>query len=202
MFLSVFRAMAQYKIVRGMASYSLLWPCGSLIQQTIEGKTWKTYDWNKCLRMGFFGTFVIGPSLYMWIRFANVMWPGRDLKSSVSKALTEQISYDPLLITTFLFGMSLLEGKTISQAKLEVQEKFFDTYKVGAIYWPCVQTINFTLVPQKNQVVFVSIFSMLWSSFLAYMKHMEIEKIRQKKLDKKQKKLEKQMKKLAENQSK
>uniref|UniRef100_A0A1L8D8X5 Putative conserved plasma membrane protein n=1 Tax=Nyssomyia neivai TaxID=330878 RepID=A0A1L8D8X5_9DIPT len=193
---TILRIFSQYKILRGMASYSVLWPCGSLIQQTIEGKTWRTYDWSKCLRMCIFGSLVIGPSMYMWIRLANNMWPKRELKTSIAKALCEQISYDPFMIATFLFCMSLLEGKGDQQARLEVREKFFDTYKVGAVYWPCVQTINFTLVPPRNQVVVVSIFSMIWSSFLSYMKHMEIERIRQKKLEKKQKKLEK--KRLAE----
>lgn len=41
----------RYKIVRGMISYGLLWPCGSLIEQTlVEKRTFQTYDWMKCLR--------------------------------------------------------------------------------------------------------------------------------------------------------
>lgn len=57
---------------------------------------------------------------------------------------------------------------------LQVTNKFLDTYKVGVVYWPMVQTINFTFIPAKNQVVFTSFFSMLWTSFLAYMKHLEL----------------------------
>lgn len=57
----------------------------------------------------------------------------------------------------------------------QVRAKFFDTFKVGAVYWPCAQTLNFTFVPVKNQVVVTSMFSMLWSSFLAYMKHLELD---------------------------
>ena len=41
----------KYKIVRGMISYGLLWPCGSLVEQTlIEKRTFKTYDWRKCFK--------------------------------------------------------------------------------------------------------------------------------------------------------
>lgn len=71
---------------------------------------------------------------------------------------------------------------------MQVKEKFWDTYKVGVIYWPCVQTVNFAFVPARNQVIFVSFFSMLWSTFMAYMKHMEIERLKQRKLEKKEKK--------------
>lgn len=41
----------EYKIVRGMLSYAVLWPMGSLIEQTlVEKRNWHTYDWTKCLR--------------------------------------------------------------------------------------------------------------------------------------------------------
>lgn len=41
----------EYKCVRGMISYALLWPAGSLIEQTlVEKRTFLTYDWTKCLR--------------------------------------------------------------------------------------------------------------------------------------------------------
>lgn len=62
---------------------------------------------------------------------------------------------------------------------IQVAAKFFDTYKVGVIYWPIVQTFNFTFIPVRNQVVCTSFFSMMWSAFLAYMKHLELEKKKQ-----------------------
>lgn len=43
--------------------------------------------------------------------------------------------------------------------------------------WPFLQTINFLLVPEKNRVVYVSICSLMWTSFLAYMKAMESRRI-------------------------
>lgn len=32
--------MTKYPLMRGMLSYSLIWPASALIQQTIAGKTW------------------------------------------------------------------------------------------------------------------------------------------------------------------
>lgn len=58
-----------------------------------------------------------------------------------------------------------------------MKEKFFDTYKVGVIYWPIVQTVNFAFVPARNQVIFVSFFSMVWSTFMAYIQHLEIQRM-------------------------
>jgi len=41
----------KYKVLRGMLSYGTLWPCGCLIEQTmVEKRTFRNYDWMKCLR--------------------------------------------------------------------------------------------------------------------------------------------------------
>lgn len=57
-----------------------------------------------------------------------------------------------------------------------MENKFLDAYKVGVIYWPCVQTVNFTFIPGKNQVVFTSVFSFIWTTFLAWVKYVEDSK--------------------------
>ncbi|EDS38211.1 conserved hypothetical protein [Culex quinquefasciatus] len=145
---SVFR---NHPIVKGMVTYSILWPTGSIIQQTMDGKNWRTYNYRQSLNFAIFGTFFVAPSLYGW-------------------AIVEQFSYGPLAGTSFFFGMSLLEQKTTKEAVQEVKDKFPDTYKVGVCVWPIIQTINFTLIAEHNRVPFVSICSLLWTTFLAYMK--------------------------------
>ncbi|EAT39052.1 AAEL009112-PA [Aedes aegypti] len=160
----------EYKILRGMISYSALWPLGCILQQTFEGKRWKDYDWQRCLRYSLYGTFVSAPMLYSWMRVANIMWPRRDFRSSMTKAFTEQVAYDPFAIVFFFYGMSILERKRQAQAAEEVMDKFWDTYKVGFFYWPMVQTINFSLVPAKNQIIAAGFFSLIWTTFLAYVK--------------------------------
>lgn len=131
-------------------------------------------------RFGIYGAVIMGPTMYVWVRTANVIWPRTDFRSSLSKAITEQFTVDPTLICTFLFVMSLLEQKTVAEANdevshhlynchlslsftivhshfhhsqnvklnssskqilFQVRTKFIDTYKVGAIYWPTVQTV-------------------------------------------------------------
>jgi hypothetical protein len=43
-------------------------------------------------------------------------------------------------------------------------------YAVGFVYWPLAQTINFWLVKPKNQVIYASFASLIWTTFLAYIK--------------------------------
>ncbi|XP_050078611.1 mpv17-like protein [Anopheles maculipalpis] len=163
----------RYPVVRGMITYSLLWPTGCFIQQKLSGKKINEIDWKKCWRFFFYGGFIVAPSLYCWIRVASIMWPQQNLKSAIAKALTEQISYTPMAMTAFYFSMSLLEAKSVEESLNEVRVKLFPTYKVALCIWPFIQTFNFSVVPEKNRVPFVSMCSLLWTIFLAYMKQKE-----------------------------
>lgn len=42
--------------------------------------------------------------------------------------------------------------------------------------WPAISTLNFALVPEKNRVLLISMCSLLWTCFLAYMKQLDIER--------------------------
>nr|CAD7604780.1 unnamed protein product [Timema genevievae] len=151
----------KYPITRGMAAYAVIWPVSSLCQQAIVGKD--KLDWAQASRYGFYGCFVVAPMIHGWIGLANAMWPSTSLKIAVVKSLVEQVSYAPCAVASFLFGMSLLEGRSTADAAAEVQTKFLPTFKVGACVWPVIQTVNFAFVSPKNRVVFVSVCSFLWT---------------------------------------
>ncbi|XP_030568869.1 mpv17-like protein [Drosophila novamexicana] len=164
-----------HPMAKGVVTYSLMWPTGSLIQQTLEGRNLKTYDWARALRFSLFGGLYVAPTLYGWVRLTSAMWPQTNLRIGIVKAITEQISYGPFACVSFFMGMSLLELKTFPQAVDEAKQKVLPTYKVGLCVWPVLQTINFSVVPEHNRVVFVSICSLMWTIFLAYMKTRELQ---------------------------
>ncbi|KAH8245528.1 hypothetical protein KR032_011378 [Drosophila birchii] len=163
----------RYPIMRGMISYSLIWPTGCLIQQTVEGRGWGTYDWWRVLRFSMYGGLFVAPTLYGWVKVSSAMWPQTSLRTGIIKAAVETVSYTPGAMTCFFFIMSLMESKTVKEAAAEVGKKFLPTYKVALCVWPLVATINFSLIPERNRVPFISACSLCWTCFLAYMKHLE-----------------------------
>ncbi|XP_012142244.2 mpv17-like protein isoform X2 [Megachile rotundata] len=174
-FFGKFREVTQkYPIVRGMASYTIIWPTGSLIQQKIIGNDELNY--MQALRFSLYGGFFVAPTLYCWLRCSSYFWPKSDLKSAITKALVEQVTYSPAAMCCFFFGINLLELKPVSECVEEVKRKFWPTYKVGVCVWPVLQTINFFFIPEHNRVVYVSFCSLVWTSFLAYMKALEAKK--------------------------
>ncbi|PSN54306.1 hypothetical protein C0J52_11053 [Blattella germanica] len=173
----------KYPLTRGMITYSIIWPISNLCQQTITGR--KELDFLEAVRFCIYGSCFVAPTLYAWLRLAANMWPQLNLRSAVTKGIVEQFSYTPFAMTCFYFIMSLLEGKTVRRAAHEVEVKFIPTYQVGALVWPVLQTINYTLVAEKNRVVYVGMCSLMWTCFLAYMKQLEAEKLAAERLLKK-----------------
>ncbi|CAH1154083.1 unnamed protein product [Phaedon cochleariae] len=166
----------RHPVVRGMLSYGTMWPTSCIIQQTISGKTWENYDWMHAFRFSLYGGLFTAPTLYAWIRVSTMIWPGANLRTAITKAVVEQFTYGPAALVCFFFGMSLLEGKGINEAKQEVAAKVFPTWKVGVCVWPILQTINFCYIAEKNRVPYVSACSLVWCCFLSYMQQLEIEK--------------------------
>lgn len=173
---------SRHPVVRGMISYGTLWPTSCLIQQTMSGKTIENYDWMQVLRFSLYGGLFTAPTLYAWIRISSKLWPGTSFKTSITKAVVEQLTYGPAALLCFFFGMSLLEGKSIQEAKHEVAQKFLPTWKVGVCIWPIISTVNFRYIPERNRVPFVGVCSLLWCCFMAYMLQVEVTPNKQLKL--------------------
>ncbi|KAL1449289.1 hypothetical protein WDU94_000496 [Cyamophila willieti] len=101
---------------------------------------------------------------------AKVLYPKPIMSHTLKKVALEQVTYTPFAMVSFLFGMTLMEGKSIQDGVEEIEDKLWPTYKVGVVYWPIMQMINYLKISEKNRVPFLSAASLGWSTFLAWMK--------------------------------
>lgn len=148
----------KYPLTKGIAAYSITWPVGNIIQQTMDGKRFgtkkrtkfihsfhhnplksiysstETYDWKKCLQFALYGSLYVAPSLYAWVKLTSKIWPVSNARTAIMKTVVEQLSYGPFAIATFFFIMSMMEHKTVAESKAEVADKFWPTYKVTFIH--------------------------------------------------------------------
>lgn len=75
----------RHPIVRGMISYSIIWPTSSIIQQTVAGKRWDNYDWKQAMRYSLYGSMFTAPTLYAWVRISTLIWPTITLRTAITK---------------------------------------------------------------------------------------------------------------------
>lgn len=71
----------------------------------------------------------------------------------------------------YLFGMSLLEGKSVKESAENVKSKFWYGLKCNWLLWPAANLVNFGLVPVKFQVLYYNFISMFWNMFLSYIQN-------------------------------
>jgi protein Mpv17 len=72
-----------YPLLRGVATYAIIWPVSNLCQQAITGK--EEFDFVEALRYSLFGAFYVAPSLHGWLKLSGTMWPQMNVKTALKK---------------------------------------------------------------------------------------------------------------------
>ncbi|CAL4066321.1 unnamed protein product, partial [Meganyctiphanes norvegica] len=166
----------KYPVTRGMGTFAVLWTSGNLLQQEIDDSR-DQIDIMEAIRFGMYGSCINAPLIYKWIKTLTTIIPGNSLRQAIAKGYMDQLIFAPVNLTQFFIGMNLLEGKKLDQAVEECFEKLIPTWMVSISIWPIFQTINFTLIPEKNRVMFISLGSFLWMVFLSYMQHTDSDQL-------------------------
>lgn len=81
----------KYPLLRGVATYAIIWPISNLCQQTIAGK--EKFDFVQALRYSLFGAFYVAPSLHGWLKLSGTMWPQMNVKTALTKVTSHVIFY-------------------------------------------------------------------------------------------------------------
>lgn len=168
------KVLDKYPVTRGMVAYAVLWPAGNLVQQGLDGSR-TSFDLWEALRYGLYGSCINAPLLYRWIKTVTYLIPGNSLRHAIAKGYVDQLVFAPFNISQFFLGMSLLEGKAVDESICEWQDKMLPTWLVSLSIWPILQTLNFSLVPEKNRVMAISLGSFFWMVFLSYVHHTRAE---------------------------
>ncbi|XP_063416698.1 mpv17-like protein [Mytilus trossulus] len=151
---------------RTMMVYATLWTAADIVEQKYISKK-EQHNVQKTVRIATVGTFVIAPLVFNWIKLAERLFPGKSVRTVLTKVLIEQFTFAPVSITSFYAATSLLERKNFIE---ELKDKFPVTWKTGITFWPFLQVINFGLVPLNYRPFVVAGGSFVWSIFLCFMK--------------------------------
>jgi protein Mpv17 len=73
----------KYPLLRGVATYAIIWPVSNLCQQAIAEK--EKFDFVQVLRYSLFGSLYVAPSLHAWLKLSGIMWPQMNMKIALTK---------------------------------------------------------------------------------------------------------------------
>jgi protein Mpv17 len=156
-----------------MVTSAGLWVVGDLIAQTLSpatdenGKPVENYDFVRTARMASWGGLGFAPLAHPWYQFLQRAFPSSSVQHVASKVLLDQ-SIWAAGVTSLLFTYtSLMEGKSLEQAKSKIQDSLLPTLKVNWLIWPLVQVVNLSIVPPNFRLLVINTVAVPWAAYLA-----------------------------------
>lgn len=142
---------------------------GDMVAQTLANRSnpgTASYDAARAMRMGTFGLFFYGPYQHYWYRALDRSLPGRSVSSFLGKVALNQFCLAPVVIAA-VFAWNLgLQGK-LEQFTEKAKSDFIPTMITGWKFWVPAASINFTLVPLQQQVLYMSACGIVWTAILS-----------------------------------
>lgn len=133
-------------------------------------------DSKRILQVAMTGFVWSGPITHFWYalleqiysRIATIF----SIHSPAVAMLVKRILFSPTVVTGYFMVRSFLEGYNdwIGSARENLQTEFRPTLYSAWKFWPAVNSINFYFVPLPFRVLYMNVFSLLWSSYLIYEK--------------------------------
>ncbi|KAJ1666950.1 Glutaminyl-tRNA synthetase [Coemansia sp. RSA 1646] len=99
-------------------------------------------------------------------------------KAIIKRVSIDQIAFAPVAIAAFFTVMGAMEGKSASEIRNSLCDRYPKALVGNYMLWPWSQLINFGLVPLVYQVPFASMVSVFWNMYLSWVNHKrEVRKI-------------------------
>mmetsp|Transcript_13975 Transcript_13975/g.24293 ORF Transcript_13975/g.24293 Transcript_13975/m.24293 type:complete len:341 (+) Transcript_13975:156-1178(+) len=143
------------------------------------------------------GVGLVGPWCHAWFGFLARTFPELTVRSIVTRVALDQFAFTPVILSAFISGVWTLEslmgdavsasptsdGKeqeqpaddhsstsTSSLANIpqRLKETLPDVIVANWMLWGPVQLFNFRVVPQKYQVLFANMISLVWNAYLSF----------------------------------
>lgn len=173
---SYLRVLQKYPLPTMCSTTGTLMATGDALSQLVFEKVpVKQYDVVRSSRFFVLGFCAMGPMLRYWYLTLEKLYAGTRF-APMKMVLTDQTLGAPIVLFTFVAGMSVLRGENKQQITDNVKRDFvtilINNYKI----WPAVQTINFCFLPLQHRVLFVNFVALGWNTYLAWVtEHKENE---------------------------
>jgi protein Mpv17 len=114
------------------------------------------------------GLFYFGPAAHVWYSWIFRILPGTSLFSILQKAALGQMFFGPSF-TCIFFATGLLQSGTFSLGNWvrKIRQDLPGAWLAGASFWPLIDLVSFSLVPQKWIPLFVNMASLVWTIYLS-----------------------------------
>ena len=94
--------------------------------------------------------------------------------AAIKKTMVETVLHTPFVyIPTFYLATNLLKGKTVEDARQDINTKWVETVTFETCLWLPGQAINFALVPVPMRVLYISTLAFFEKAILSFLANKE-----------------------------
>eukprot|EP01138_Halocafeteria_seosinensis_P015633 gb/GECG01015954.1/.p1 GENE.gb/GECG01015954.1/~~gb/GECG01015954.1/.p1 ORF type:complete len:276 (+),score=24.02 gb/GECG01015954.1/:1-828(+) len=105
---------------------------------------------------------------HYWYDFLNSYIKGSNNLAIAKKVSMDQVLWAPLMVIGFFIVQGVLKHGSLILSLQEAQNNFAATIAVNWVYWTIMQTLNFKLIPEQLNVLFINIAGIFWTIYLSF----------------------------------
>ena len=180
------RALTAWPVPTKMATSATIMTCGDITAQFIEivkeerdstaTMTTLSFDPHRALGMAVFGCFYGGCYQHALFQWYGRTWPvslaapWRQRLPNVMRtvAFHQLVNYPLVFFPAFFATTELVRGHSMSHAAASFGEHAPGLYAKGVVLWVPAMVGQFLFVPLRLQVLWISIFSFCWGTFMSF----------------------------------
>jgi protein Mpv17 len=123
-------------------------------------------DWVRTRRMFAISFFLMAPISHYMNFGIEARWPGRSALSILKKS-SFNMGFAPIAICIAFSANTLLQGKSVEDAREKIEKDAIDAFVMGVWFWPIFGTLNLYYTPVQYRPVVSSLLGVVWNSFMS-----------------------------------
>lgn len=129
----------------------------------------RPYDVNRTLRFAVVGFTLHGPFFSTGLRLIERLYgPSKGFATVLKKTATSQLAMFPIYLTSFFAYMGLLEGKSVAQIRVKMEEGLPSTFAGGMGFWTVANIVNFSVVPPGSRILYLNCSALVFNTYLSW----------------------------------
>lgn len=163
------RQLAARPVVTNSATSGLISVIAELLRHwlTTEGNV--PPDAANVMRQFAIGSMVVSPLATNWHALVERLfrkWQAGSHLTVLAKTAAEQTFFAPVINVAFMTSQGLLEGRSLEEVRLEVQDKFVEVMRGNFAFWVPTGLIQYKFVLPRYRVIFANLMSVVWTIYL------------------------------------
>jgi hypothetical protein len=134
------------------------------------------HSWYRSFCMSIYGAITYGWLVTYWFKFLNHLVPqqGITFPLVLKKVTINQFFMSPLLNSMFFTYVTLTRDLTsslkekIKQVPIKLKKDLIPTIKRSCVYWGVAQTVNFSFVTTRYQLLYTNSAFVIWTIYTSF----------------------------------